>query len=106
MKRLTMIIALSFATSTYAVQSGSGKIKTLQNAYGGWIFSIDHSNNNPETCKKAAFKLDPSIGGQYKEVYSLLLSAYSVSKPVVIFTNGCDSNGYNKFSGIYTSWGK
>ncbi len=105
MKLLTMVIALFFSTSTYAAQSGDGKIKTLQSAYGGWIFSIDHSNNNPDSCTKASFKLDPSIGEQYKEIYSLILSAYTTGKPVTIFTSGCDSNGYNKLSMIYTSWG-
>lgn len=104
MKYIVGLFILTISCVTFSGQSGEGKIKTLQNAYGGWIFSIDGSNNNPESCSKPTMKLD-STHAQYKEIYSLILSAYTMGKPVVIFTNGCDANGYNVVSMVYTAWG-
>jgi hypothetical protein len=105
MKKIVLVLFLLIPIVATAGQSGNGNLRTLQSAYGGWIFSIDATANNPETCSKPAFKLDPSIGDSYEQIFSLLLSAYVSNKPVTIFTNGCDTNGYNKLSMIYTSWG-
>lgn len=98
----TILLAMACATAS-AATSGSGVIRMLQSAYGGWIFSIDHTNNNPESCTKPTMILQPTHA-QYKEIYSLLLTAYVTGKPIIVFTNGCDSNGYNVVSMIYSSW--
>jgi hypothetical protein len=105
MRKLVLVMLLIVPTLVLAGQSGNGNLRTLQSAYGGWIFSIDATTNNPESCSKAAFKLDPSIGESYDQIFSLILSAYVSKNPITIFTDGCDANGYNKLNMIYTSWG-
>lgn len=99
-----IFIAILLPNKVSAGQTGTGNILHLQNAYGGWIFSVGHQDNNPESCEKPTLKLDSSHT-QYNEIFSLILSAYTTEKPVVIFTSGCDSNGYNEVSMIYTRWG-
>jgi len=96
-----MLLAL-LANTVYADQTGSGKIEMLQSAYGGWIFNIGHTNNNPSNCSKPTMILVNHA--QQDQIYSLILAAYSIGKPVTVYTNGCHSNGYNTVTGIYTRW--
>lgn len=98
------MLAIVLSMDVKANQSGSGKINYLQNGYNGWLFSIDHSNNNPDECPKPTIKLNPRKG-EYKEIFSLLLTAYVTGRPVVILTEGkCDVDGYNVVSMVYTKW--
>ena len=100
----TSFVVMFYSTSVYAGDYvGSGTIKMMKNAYGGWILNTNGTTNNPDGCSKNIVILE-STHGQYKEVYSLLLSAYTAAKPVNIYVNGCDANGYNKFSFVYSSW--
>ncbi len=96
----TMLLVTSL--QSFAGQTGEGPIKNLLSAYGGWLFAIDHTNNNPESCSKSSIIL---LGhSQQDQIFSLILTAYTTGKSVVIYTSGCDSNGYNIATGIYTSW--
>lgn len=82
---------------------GSGEITVMQNAYGGWILGTSGINNNPDGCTKSSTILESSHT-QYKEIYSLLLSAYVAKKVVNINVSGCHEAGYKKLSFVYTSW--
>lgn len=102
MKKFIYVLLALYVNTAYAVQTGSGTVKTLQSAYGGWIFSINHTNNNPSSCSKSTMIL--SGHSQQDQIFSLILSASIAGKPVIVFTNGCDANGYNIVSAIYTNW--
>lgn len=102
LKYLLLLASLILVIPSYAGQSGSGTLKTLQTAYGGWIFNINTSNNNPEGCSKSTMILTGH--GQQDQIYSLLLAAAISAKPVLVYTNGCDANGYNKVTGVYVHW--
>lgn len=103
MKKLLFLISLlTFCLSAQAGQSGLGVVKVLQYAYNGWIFSINHADNNPSQCSKPLMILVDHP--KQEQMYSLLLAASASGKPVVAYTDGCDSNGYNTVTSIYTKW--
>lgn len=100
---LILLILTSLSFNAHAAQSGNGNVATLHSAYGGWLFRIDSANNNPESCTKDQFLLQGNHS-QYEQIFSFLLAAHVAAKPVVVFTNGCDANGYNIVAGIYSNW--
>jgi len=82
---------------------GNGEISVMQNAYGGWILSVNGDNNNPDGCSKTNVILE-NTHDQYKELYSMLLSSYVANKKININVNGCHSDGYKKLDFVYTKW--
>lgn len=101
---LLFVFLLTCFNPSYAGEtSGSGTIKTLQSAFGGWIFTINATKNNPNDCLKSTMILSGHV--QQDQIYSLLLSAAISAKPVLIYTaDDCDANGYNVVTGVYVHW--
>ncbi len=104
MKCILFTMLVVFSSSCYSATTSSGKITTLMNAYGGWIFNAQMDQGNPDSCAKATFIL-PSDHAQYDELYSFLLTAYTTGQPITIYTGGCDINGYIVVTNFYSSWG-
>ena len=102
MRKLIFVLMAFVSVPGFAGVTGSGTIKYLQNAYGGWVFAVNATSNNPENCSKSSMILVNH--SQQKEIYSLILAAYTTAKPAIFYTSGCDSNGYNIVTGIFTSW--
>ena len=100
---VTTLALLPFTSNANENYLGSGEITNFQNAYGGWIFGTSGANNNPHGCSKSSVILESSHS-QYKEIYSLLLSAYLSRKIVNINVSGCHEAGYKKLSFVYTKW--
>jgi hypothetical protein len=96
---LILVPNLSFATAYV----GSGSIRTMQNAYGGWIINTNGSQDNPDNCSKNTVILQ-SDHGQYQEMLSFLLTAYAANKPVNVAVNGCHSAGYKKLVFVHSAW--
>ena len=103
------ILSIIFAALLYSTTIlaggyvGDGTIRMMQNAYGSWILITNGAEDNPDDCSKNTVILEKSLA-QYEEVYGFLLSAYLAAKPVNIYVNGCDANGYKKFAFVYSSW--
>ena len=105
MKKTFFLLALLSFVAMSASYVGVGEIKTMQNAYGGWLLSTSGAANNPETCSKNIVILE-NTHPQYKEMYSLLLAAYTANKQVNIAVQGCHEKGYKILSFVYTAWNK
>jgi hypothetical protein len=104
LKVLTLSVVLFYSASIHAGDYvGKGTISVMQNAYGGWILKTNGTANNPDGCSKNIVILE-GTHDQYKEVYGLLLSAYTAAKKVNIFVDGCHANGYKKLSFVYSDW--
>lgn len=110
-KYFTFFLSIMAASQSYATkQSGNGTIRTMMNASGGWLISINHpikEKANPASCHQANFFLHAdNLGDQVKkEFYSLILSAYVSAKPLTFFVDDkCNANGYNVVKGIWTNW--
>lgn len=100
--RMLSFLALMFLSAQIdaADYVGNGAIKFIQNAYGGWIFSTDGANANPDGCAKDIIILNGNHA-QYKELYSFLLSSFMAGKKINVYVNGCHSAGYKLLSFIY-----
>lgn len=103
MRTLFFICLLLTMPSHAAVTAGQGKIKSLMNAYGGWLLSVDSENNNPLNCSKATFLLEPSHS-QYSELTTYIMAAYTTGKPVIFYLKECNTNGYSIVTNIYSAW--
>lgn len=100
------VMVLTFNFSSPAVASGytnNGTIKYMQQAYGGWLFSLTGSNSNPDQCQHNKILLT-GTSPQFDQIYSMLLAAYLAKKPVNIYVSGCHSAGYKQFNFIFTDW--
>lgn len=101
---LCLFIFSSHVFSATAVTTGKGKIKTLMNAYDGWLVSVNAENNNPLNCTKTTFLLEPAHT-QYDQLTTYIMAAYTSEKPVIFYLSECDANGYSIIKNIYSDWG-
>jgi len=104
--RLTLfsVAILIFSSEAYcAGYVGTGTIRYLQNAYTGWIIITNGTAENPDACSKNIIYID-SNASQFKDIFSFLLTAYTAAKPVNIYVNGCNPQGYKLFSFVGSTW--
>lgn len=94
-----LVSPILLAAGTY----GNGTIDYFQSAYGGWIFSLNGSLANPDSCTKPHAILLPTHS-QYKELTALLIAANVSGKPVHAYVSGCHSAGYPIVSYLSTNW--
>ncbi len=107
-RRLKIKVLILLVLSFFSVQAnaagyvGNGAVKFIQNAYGGWIFSTDGADSNPDECAKNIIILNGNHA-QYKELYSFLLSSFMAGKKINVYVNGCHSAGYKLLSFVYAT---
>ena len=72
------------------------EIQYLYAGQSGGRYSIKVKGNqpNPDSCG-ASFDLVIANNEKFKEMWSLLLTAYTTNKPVGIYLNGCSGAPYN-----------
>lgn len=100
---ILIFVFLTAGNAFSAGYVGDGTVHFMQNAYGGWIFSTNGSDDNPDQCLNNTVILESSHQ-QYKEIYSFLLAAYTSGKEVNIYVNGCNTAGYKKLDFIFSAW--
>jgi len=97
---VTSVLAMWSISAVAGGYLGTGKTIYMQNAYGGWILKTNGTNTNPDGCSKDNTILEPTHG-QYKELYSLILSAYMANRNVRFYVDGCHYAGYMKLNFLY-----
>ena len=113
-KRLFSIgILLAGILGSFAVSAGGSSNKaniiTLQVFNGGAYVRLDPAVAvNPDSCPNFSgwyIFLDKSLDANensFKEYYAAILSAYTLSKKITVYANGC-YNGYPKGQGVTIS---
>jgi hypothetical protein len=101
MKKIIIFVVMLMTASTASADSFTGYVKRLapnsSATFNGILIMIESasssevitlSSGNACTSQWGFFEVETGVG---KSMYSTLLTAYSLSRPVTIYTNGCAS---------------